>query len=65
MIFYREKITPKSVLRIRICWFRKILASWIRIRKNMQIHGSGFNGENINQKLQKTNLYPQNPNLNY
>ena len=32
-----------AVLRIRIRWIRKILASWIRIRirKNMLIHGSG------------------------
>jgi len=28
-----------SVLRIRIRWIRKILASWIRIRKNMRIQG--------------------------
>ena len=28
----------KTVLRIRI---RKILVPWIRIRKNMRIHGSG------------------------
>ena len=26
---------------------------WIRIRKNMRIHGPGSNGKNINQKLQK------------
>ena len=38
-----------SLLRIRI---RKILASWIRIRKNMRIHGLS-KGQNINQKLQK------------
>ena len=46
------------VLRIRIRWIRKILASWIRIRirKNMRIHGSGAKGQNINQKLQKKNL---------
>ena len=40
-------------IRIRICWIRKILASWIRIRKNMRIHGSGSKGHNINQKLQQ------------
>ena len=34
--------------------------SWIRIRKNMRIHGSRSKGENINQKLQKTVLL-QNP----
>ena len=38
-----------SVLRIRI---RKILASWIRIRKNMRIPGS--KGQNVNQKLPTT-----------
>ena len=39
------------VLRIRIRWIRKILGSWIRIRKNMQIQG-----QNINQKLNKNIL---------
>ena len=28
-----------AVLRIRSRWIRNILASWIRIRKNMRIHG--------------------------
>ena len=51
-----KKDKRKAVLRIRI---RKILASWIRIRKNMRIHGSY-----INKKLQ-TNIYSQTPNLNY
>ena len=37
------------MLRIRICWIREILASWIRIRKNMRVRGSGF-------KLQKPPL---------
>ena len=32
---------------------RKILASWIQIHKNMRVHGSGYKGQNINQKLQK------------
>ena len=47
-----------AVLRIR--WIRKILASWIRIRKNMRIHGSGSKGV-INQKLpqKKTFLLPK------
>ena len=44
------------MLRIRI---RKILASWIRIRKNMRIHGSGSKGQNINQKLQQKKNYYQ------
>ena len=39
------------VLGIQIHWIRKILGSWIRIHKNMRIHGS--KGQNINQKLQK------------
>jgi len=30
------------VLRIRIRWIRKILASWIRIRKNMRIQGAKY-----------------------
>ena len=42
-----------SVLRIRIRWILKILASWIGIRKNMRIHASGSKGQNINQKLQQ------------
>ena len=41
-------------IRIQIRWIRKILASWIRIRKNMRIHKSGSKGQNIKQKLQKT-----------
>ena len=50
-IFLSQTNLPwKPVLRIRI---RKILASWIRICKNIRIHGSGFKGYNINQKLQK------------
>ena len=32
-----------AVLRIRSRWIRNILASWIRIRKNMRIHGSTKN----------------------
>ena len=50
---------------LRIRWIRKILASWIRIRKNMRIHGSGSKGV-INQKLpQKKLFYSQKPNLNF
>ena len=47
-----------TVLRIRILirWIRKILASWIRIPKNMRIHESGSKGQNINQKLQENNF---------
>ena len=57
----------KSVLKIwiRIRWIRKVLASWIRISKNMNIQGSGSKGQNINEKLQNKNFYCQNPNLNY
>ena len=40
----------QAVLRIRIRWIRKILASWIRLRKNVRIHGFGSKGQNINQK---------------
>ena len=36
----------KPVLSSR--WIRKILASWIRIRKNMWIHWSGSKGQNVN-----------------
>jgi len=36
----------RAVLRIRIRWIRKILASWIRIHKNMRIRGSGSKGKN-------------------
>ena len=45
-----------AVLRIRIRWIRKILASWIRIRKNMRIYGSGSKWQNINQKLQQQKI---------
>ena len=48
------KLSLNAVLRIRIRWIRKILGSWIRIRKNMRIHGS--KEQNINQKLQKKNV---------
>ena len=47
------EIVKKAVLKIRIHWIRKILASWIRLRKNIRIHGSRSKGQNINQKLQK------------
>ena len=47
------EIVKKAVLKIRIRWIRKILASCIRIRKNMRIYGSRSKGQNINQKLQK------------
>ena len=52
----------KAVFRIRIWirWIRKICASWIRIRKNMQIHG-----QNINRKLQTKIFCSQSPSLNY
>ena len=45
------KLITVPVLRIR-----KILASWIWIRKNMRIHGSGSKGQIINQILQKKYL---------
>ena len=37
--------------------------SWIRIRirKNMRIHGSGSNGQNINQKLQQKKILFSKP----
>ena len=38
------------VLRMRIHWIRKILASCIRIRKNMRIQVSGSKRQNIKQK---------------
>ena len=50
VIFKEFQVVFLAVLRIRI---RKILASRIRIRKNIRIHGSGSKGQNINQKLQK------------
>ena len=34
----------KAVLRMRIRWIRKILASWLQTRKNRRIHGSGSKG---------------------
>ena len=50
-ICYRKWILY-AVLRIRIRWIRKVLASWIRIRKYIRIRGSTDPGK-INQKLQK------------
>ena len=52
-----------ALLRIRIRRIRKIFASWNLIRKNMRIHGSGSQGQNINKKLQKN--YSPTPNPNY
>ena len=43
----------EEVFRIRIRCISKTLASWIQIRINMRIHGSGLKWQNINQKLQK------------
>ena len=37
-----EPLDHLSLLRIRIRWIRKVLASWIR--KSMWIHGSGSKG---------------------
>ena len=48
-----------SVLRIRIRWIRKVLASWIRIRKNIWIPGSGSKELTINQKLKNFILKTQ------
>ena len=57
VIFKEFQVVFLAVLRIRI---RKILASRIRIRKNIRIHGSGSKGQNINQKLlKKITLKPQ------
>ena len=38
-LFLSSFVLSFSVLRIRIRWIPKILTSWIRIRKNMLIHG--------------------------
>ena len=46
-----------AVLRIPI---RKILASWIRIRQNMQIHGSGSK-DKISTKNYKKNVLLSKP----
>ena len=37
-------------IRIRIRWIRKIFASWIRLLKNMRIHGFRSKRQNINPK---------------
>ena len=44
------------VLRIRIRWIRKILASWIRICKNMRNQGAKYQ-----PKTAKKKIYSQNP----
>ena len=48
---YRDK---KAVLRIRIRWISNIFASWIRIRKNMRIHGSESKGQNYKKTAKKS-----------
>ena len=56
-IVYKDIRYQKSMLRIRIRWIRKILASWIRIR---------IQGGLISTKNSKKNLfYSKTPNLNF
>ena len=55
-----QKTNQNPVLRIRIRMIRKVLASWIRIRKNIRIHEAKYQ-----PKLQQKKNYSQNPNLNY
>ena len=59
--FGMECLQFLSVLRIRIRWIRKILASWIQIFKNIRIHGFR---SNIEQKLKKI-VSSQNQNVNF
>ena len=57
--------SSRSVLRIRIRirWIRKILASWIRIRKNMQIHDPDPRGKILTKNCKKKkNFLLLNPN---
>ena len=58
--FRREIIgkEDKAVVRIRIRWIRKILASWIRIRKIWRPTDSDPRGKiSINQKLSRSLLF--------
>ena len=41
-------------IRIQICWIRNILASWIRIRKNMRDKGQGTKYQ---PKTEEKNLF--------
>ena len=62
--YFSCKIISTSIVhRIQILWIRKILASCIRMRKNMWISGS--KAQNIYKKLQKKKIYSPTPNLNY
>ena len=54
MFSISKQVSPKipctwmmsiAVLRIRVHWIRKILASWIRTRKNMRIQGAKYQPE--------------------
>ena len=54
-------VNPSQYTKVSCSAVLRILALWIRIRKNMRIHGSGSKGQNINQKLQKKNFLLQKP----
>ena len=55
-LFSVVRFPPPPVLRIRICWIRKILASWIRICKIMRIQG-----EKYLPKTAKRNFFASKP----
>ena len=52
-------VNPSQYTKVSCSAVLRILALWIRIRKNMRIHGSGSKGQNINQKLQKKLFTPK------
>ena len=46
-----QKTNQNPVLRIRIRMIRKVLASWIRIRKNIRIHGEKYQPQLQKKKI--------------
>ena len=51
---WKQVCINNSVLMIR--WIQNILGSWIRICKDMRIHGSGSKGQNFYQNCKKNCL---------
>jgi len=57
-----DKSVPSQIIsvhRIRIRWIRNILASWIRIRKNMRIQGVEYKPKTANAKTFLLDRTPQ------
>ena len=56
-LLYPLQLSIAYCLGIRIRWIRKILASEIRLRKNMRIHGEKYCLNNPNKQQKKWNFF--------